>query len=228
MNARQDQTQVAVFDFDGTLIDGQSGALFTVYLFRRRLMGLARAARLGWWGARYKFHLPYRQDEAREVVFGALRELSTEDADAVMRAFYREVLAPRYRPQTLEAVRARKEEGCVTLLVSATFDVIARCAAEELGLTDTLATRMARDAQDHYTGEVDGPVVAGPQKYRSVEAWCDEHLGQGAWRLAYAYADHYSDRDLLGRADHAFAVCPGKTLRPVAKREGWTICDWER
>ena len=67
------QQKVAVFDFDGTSIDGQSGSLFTRYLFSHGMMSPARLARLAWWGIRYKLHLPFRQDEAREVVFGALR-----------------------------------------------------------------------------------------------------------------------------------------------------------
>ena len=34
------------------------------------------------------------------------------------------------------------------------------------------------------------------------------------------------DRDLLARAGTAVAVCPGKTLRLLAKRRGWQILDW--
>ena len=45
--------------------------------------------------------------------------------------------------------------------------------------------------------------------------------------LAYAYGDHHSDVDLLSRAKEAFAVCPGSTLRPIAKKRGWQILDWD-
>ena len=51
--------KVAIFDFDGTIVDGQSGALFTTYLLRHGIMRLPRALHLGWWGLRYKLHLPY-------------------------------------------------------------------------------------------------------------------------------------------------------------------------
>lgn len=225
--AERPMRQVAVFDFDGTSIDGQSGALFTTYLFRNRLMSPARLARLAWWGIRYKLHLPYRQGEARELVFGALSEMTNDEVDAVMRRFYAEVLAPRYRPQAVEEVRLRKAEGCVTLLVSATFEAIAAAAAAAMGMTAAIATRMKRDANGNYTGEVDGPVIAGIEKYRAVERWCNESLGAGCWELTWAYADHHTDKDLLARAKNPRAVCPGKTLRPVAKREGWIICDWD-
>ena len=93
--------RVAVFDFDGTSIEGQSGSLFTRYLFSRGLMSPLRLAKLTWWGIRYKLHLPFRQDEARELVFGSLAGRTSEEVDAIMTGFHDEVLAPLYRPQAL-------------------------------------------------------------------------------------------------------------------------------
>ena len=220
-------TRVAVFDFDGTSISGQSGALFTRYLLFRRLMSPPRALRLIWWGIRYKLHLPYRQDEARELVLGALSEMSAPEVDELMVRFHDEVLRPRYRPQALEELARCQGEGMVALLVSATFEAMAAQAARIMGFDGYAATRMVRDAQGNYTGAVDGPVVAGAEKYRAVVRWCDQHLGEGAWRLERAYGDHHTDKDLLSHARVAVAVCPGKTLRVLAKRRGWTIADWD-
>lgn len=220
-------TQIAVFDYDGTSVDGQSGSLFTTYLLSHGIMSLPRGLRLGWWGIRYKLHLPYRQDEARELVFGALGEMEPERIAEVMRSFHDEVLGKKYRQAAIEEVARRRAEGCVTLLVSATFDIIADAAAEVLGVDAVIATHMEKDAQGRYTGRVEGTVVAGAQKYLAVAEWCDEKFGAGAWRLAYAYGDHHSDEDLLSRAGEAFAVCPGQSLKSAAKKRGWQILDWD-
>lgn len=226
-NTADTRHKVAVFDFDGTSIRGQSGSLFTRYLLLNRRMSPLRLARLAWWGIRYKLHLPYRQDEARELVFGALRGLDSEAVDRVLERFHDEVLSPRYRDRALAEVARCREEGMVTLLVSATFEPIAAVAARRMGVDGFAATRMERDAHGSYTGRVEGPVLAGPEKYRAVTRWCDERLGPGAWELARAYADHHSDVDLLERATEAFAVCPGKTLRLSARRHGWPVLDWD-
>lgn len=220
--------QVAVFDFDGTSVDGQSGTLFTTYLLRHRIMKLSRALTLGVWGIRYKFHLPCRQSQARELVFGALTQMDAADVDKIMYQFHDDVMLPRYRRAALAEVARRREEGCVTLLVSATFEPIAQAAASKLGVDAFIATKMERDAQGNYTGQVEGEVLAGDEKYRSVEIWCDANLGKGAWELAYAYGDHHTDEDLLAHAREAFAVCPGNTLKPVAKKNGWHILDWDK
>lgn len=46
-----------------------------------------------------------------------------------MHRFHDEVLLPRYRAKAREEVARRRAEGCVTLLVSATFKAMADVAA---------------------------------------------------------------------------------------------------
>ena len=219
--------KIAVFDFDGTVISGQSGFLFSAYLLRRHLSSVSRTLKLMWWGARYKLHLPQRQEEARELVVGALTQYSIEFANAVMHDFHREVIEGMYRPQALEEVRRRQAEGCCVLLVSATFEPIAELAAKKLGVDAFLATKMQVGADGHYTSKVDGPVIEGAQKLVSATEWCNQHYGKGNWELAYAYGDHYSDATLLSAAQTPCAVCPGPTLTRLASKRGWTILNWE-
>ena len=144
--------KVAVFDFDGTSIDGQSGgALHQVPPVPRPHVPAA-GLRLIWWGVRYKLHLPYRQDEARELVLGALSEMSAPPDRRAHGAFPRpRVLRPRYRSQALEELARCRESGMVCLLVSATFDAIAAQATRIMGFDGYAATCMERDSHGHYT-----------------------------------------------------------------------------
>ena len=225
--AADTRRRVAVFDFDGTSIEGQSGALFTRYLLSHKMMSPLRLARLVWWGARYKLHLPHDQDQARELVFGALRRLSSQEVDELMLRFHDEVIVPLYRPRALREVAWCHEKGFVVLLVSATFAPIAEVAARRLGADGFVATQMERDERGRYTGRVEGVVVEGAEKCRAVEAWCNERLGAGAWVLERAYADHHSDTPLLEAVRAPRVVCPGKTLALTARRRGWPVLDWE-
>ncbi|MCI6548736.1 MAG: haloacid dehalogenase-like hydrolase, partial [Coriobacteriaceae bacterium] len=131
-----------------------------------------------------------------------------------------------YRPGVASEVAKRHGEGCVTLLVSATFAPIAADAAKTLGVDACIATGMERDADGNYTGRVEGAVVQGPEKVAAVTRWADAHLGRGAWTLAYAYGDHHTDSALLSAAARGYAVCPGETLRKLARQQGWEILDW--
>lgn len=218
---------LAVFDFDGTVINGQSGLLFSKYLFSQGYLSTAKAMRLVWWGARYTLHLPYRQGESREIIFDALSSLKPDQVAKLMHTFHDTVLVPRYRSAALAEVARRKEDGCITLLVSATFLDIARAAARYIGVDDLVATDMELDENGDYTGEVEGEVIAGPAKTRAVESWANEHIGEGKWYIAWAYGDHHSDQDLLGSANKAFAVSPGATLKRASRRKNWEILDWK-
>ncbi len=221
------QVQLAVFDYDGTIIDGQSGSLFSTYLLRHGLLSKRTAARLVWWGARYKLHLPFRQDESRELIFRDLGSHGYDRTIEIMRDFVREDLVPLERADAVAEVARRAEQGMKTVLVSATFHEVARIAAERLGMDGVAATRMERDASGAFTGRVQGEVVAGPGKVRAVTAWANDQFGEGGWQIACAYGDHFTDEPLLELARDPFAVCPGTTLKRDARRLGWQILDWK-
>ncbi len=223
----QQVKRIAVFDLDGTSLRGQSGALFSVYLWKRGLVSPRRTLALTAWAAKYKLHLLHDQNRSRELVFGALKGMTASQIEQVMDDFCDEVIIPRIRPAAVREVARLKAQGVVTVLVSATFERIAERSARVLGVDGWVATKMEKDAAGNYTGRVEGEVTAGPGKIRATARWCDEHLGPGQWEIAYAYGDHYTDQELLALAETACAVCPTRTLRRMANRAGWAILDWD-
>ena len=219
-------TKLAVFDFDGTTISGQSGALFSQYLFAHGYLSKKAAAKLMWWGVRYKLHLPYNQDEPREAIFMDLKCLDPRQISSIMRNFHGEKLVPRYKKQAIDEIKKRKAEGCHVLLVSATFHEIAEAAGEYMGVDDVIATHMQVDDMGRFTGKVDGIAIEGEAKPQAVRKWANSKYGNGKWELTYAYGDHHSDEELLSAAKHSFPVCPGETLKRIAKKNNWTILEW--
>ena len=183
---------------------------------------------LGWWGVRYKLGLPKRQNEARELVFGALAGHAADEVDSILSSFYDEVMADRVRPAAVREIARRREEGCETLLVSATFSVIARRAALAVGADGYIATEMERDDHGNYTGRVLGTVVEGAEKVWASVRWCDAHYGPGTWEFAYAYGDHRSDLGILSVArEGAFAVCPNHAMAGMSRARDWQVLDWD-
>lgn len=221
-----DGYHLAVFDLDGTSIDGQSGELFTRYLFSHGLVSPWNILRLIWWGLRYRLHLPHRQEEAHEVLFKAFDGKDFKSTSELMRNFHDEKLLPRYRPEVFDEIKKRKEEGCIVLLVTATFSGIAEVAGEYLGVDGVAATHMALDVAGLFTGGVEGEVVQGEAKLLAVYEWAKAKIPGSFWELSYAYGDHHSDRALLQAAQTGFAVCPGVTLKRHARKRGIQILHW--
>lgn len=218
--------RIAAFDYDDTIINGQSGALIGLYLCRRRLLPYRAALKLAGWGARYKLRLPHNQAQARELVFTRLRNYTPAEVEVIMADFHREILVPRVRRDARAEIERRRAEGCFLLIVSASFSCVIRPACAYLGMDGYVATHMALDERGRYTGRVSGAVTEGPAKAEGICRFADERFGPGGWELAYAYGDHHSDRPMLKAAQHAFAVDADATLRRMARKQGWPQLEW--
>lgn len=221
-----DKVQVAVFDFDGTSIEGSSPSwLVNRLIFTRKITPIT-SLKIGFWGIAYKWHLPQNEAWVRGQVFTAFEGKPKEEVDRYLRDFYDEWIARRFRPKADEAMRERAEEGCEVIVVSATFEPIVLRAMESHPFKHQISTRMKVAEDGTYSREVDGRPIEGAEKLIALKHWCDGHYGEDKWELAYAYGDHHSDEPLLAAAKHPFAVSPNTGMTKIAKQRQWPILDW--
>lgn len=222
----RDLVKLAVFDYDGTLIDAQSGTQFTKYLFFNGIISPWNTAKVILWGARYVLHLPHDQAAVRGYLVDDLSHHTRAEILQMMADFHDQVLTKFYRPSGLRQIERCRDEGCVCVLASATFYGIAERACEYAGLDAFLATRMESSADGKFTGRVEGAVMEGAEKPKAVAEWADKTYGPGNWVIEYAFGDHHSDEEMLEAARCPSAVNPGRTLRSIAKKRGWPILEW--
>lgn len=218
--------ELAVFDFDGTCIDGNSPVMLVNYLFWKGRVRPSVLARIIAWGIAYKLHLPQNEAWVRSLVFASYDGTDKTTADQQMYEFYDKCVAKRIRPKAREVMQEHLDAGREVWLVSATFDPIAVRANGDLPFNFHCATKMRVDSNGRYTCEVEGHPVEGIEKLRQIEDCANKVHGEGNWHLSYAYGDHYSDAPLLEAADHSYAVTPGPTLARYAEKQGWQILDW--
>lgn len=218
--------RLAVFDFDGTSIGGNSPVLLCRYLVKRKMLRKSVVLRILLWAAAYSLRLPQNESWVRGLVFTAFEGKPREQVDEFLFRFYDEVIRERFRPQADEEMCRRRREGCVVMVVSATFEPIILRAMEHHPFDCQISTRMEVASDGTYTTRVEGKPVEGAEKLAAVRRFADERYGAGSWVLEAAYGDHHSDRVLLRAARKAYAVDPDRPLRRTAKRNGWTILDW--
>ncbi|MDY2626519.1 MAG: HAD-IB family hydrolase [Coriobacteriales bacterium] len=217
---------IAVFDFDGTIIDGQSSVALVLLLIRKRLMSLPEAVPVGWWGLRYKLHLPHEQYEVRSRVFEKLLPLTVDEVDRLCDELYRKKLVPEMREQAVNIIERYKSHGVEVLIVSASFESIISRVSRGLGVHQISTKMKVKD--NHYTPELAAAPVEGYEKPHQLKEWANERYGEGGWRLVAAYGDHHTDIPLLSMAEHGYAVEPDWLLGQMAKSEGWTVLRWRR
>lgn len=217
---------VAVFDFDGTSVNGNSPVLLVWYLTKLRMLPASTIARIMGWGVRYKLRLPQNEAWVRGLVFSAFEGKPVREVDAFLMEFYDKKIDALFRPEAEAAMLDHRAAGDTVLVVSASFEPIVQRAMRFRPIDGQTSTRMKATERGLYTCEVDGLPVEGAEKPQAIQRWCDARFGAGAWELTYAYGDHHSDRPMLAAARHAFAVDPDRPLRRTARSQGWTVLDW--
>lgn len=218
--------EIAVFDFDGTSIEGNSPVILVRHLFRNGLLKKRALTRILLWGAAYKLRLPQNESWVRGVVFSSFEGQGQHEVDAFLERFYDEHIDHLFRAQADKAIQAHRAAGREVWAVTATFEPIIRQAMKRHGYTREFSTRMAVDEEGRYTCQVEGLPVEGEEKLHVVTRYADEAYGKGNWKITHAYGDHHSDRALMAAAEHPCAVTPDRPLRRHAKSLGWEIAAW--
>ena len=223
----KNKVKIAVFDFDGTSIEGSSPSWLVNRLIRERKISPITSLKIGFWGLAYKWRLPQNEAWVRGQVFRAFEGKQQADVDRYLVGFYDKYIAKRFRPKADEAMRACADEGCEVIVVSASFEPIVVRAMENHPFSHQISTRMRVADDGTYTREVEGRPIEGDEKLVALRHWCDGHYGEGNWEIAYAYADHHSDKPLLEAAMHPFAVTPNTGMSRIAREKAWPVLDWE-
>lgn len=218
--------QVAVFDFDGTSINGNSPVLLVDYLRERKMLKTSELLRIGLWALAYKLRLPQNEEWVRGLVFRAFAGKSTQQVNAFFREFYAAHIEPRFRRAADEEMQRLSAEHKEIIMISASFDPLVRCVLDYHPIQYQCSTHMKIANDGTYLPEVDGIATEGMQKLVALRELCDRVYGKDKWELYAAYGDHHSDRPLLQAARHAYAVCPDRPLLRTARAQGWSVLRW--
>jgi len=193
-------SDIAAFDFDGTLTRGGSVFPFLVAVAGRgRVLaataalspGLALAATTGGDHA----------DRAKESLF--VRVLGGTDAeqfDAAGVAFARHHLRTRLRPDAARRLAWHQARGDRIVIVSASPESYVREAGRLLGVDGVVATQLAVE-DGRITGYYEGKNCRGPEKLRRLQEWAAAS-GEAPDRI-WAYGNSRGDLRMLDAADVA-------------------------
>ena len=209
----------ALFDVDGTLIARNSASLYIRHL---RRTGQARRRDVAWtlyYLLRYKFgrlDIDATLQESMRFVAGKAERAIRDDAAG----WYVRDVRPLIYPQMAAVVRAHREAGHVTALVTSATRYLADPLAEELGVDHVLVTQLVvRDGL--FTGEAVRPVCYGAGKVGWTQRFAAaEGVDLGA---SYFYTDSITDMPLLEVVGHRRIVNPDPPLRRIALHRHWPI-----
>jgi len=214
---------IAFFDFDETLIVGNSGRLWIRRELRAGHISRVQFLRAAAWMLRYKLGWA-SMDDALRTAIGSLRGQPEQALRERTRAFYETEVRMLYRTGARPALERHRARGDAIVLLTASSLYLSELVAQELGLDDVLCNRFEVDDAGAHTGRPVGRLCFGAGKLGYAEAYAE----QRGVSLAdcWFYTDSHSDLPVLERIGHPVVVNPDPRLRREAERRGWPVEWW--
>lgn len=199
---------IAVFDFDGTLITGDSIVRYLRYAIRQGKLSVFSVPRLLWLGLIGKLGL-MSAEEAKSRSLSFLMRMSSGEQELFNRAFCREELAPRLYVKGLTRMKAHQERGEPVILLSASPSCYLKYMRLHLPVTAVLASPTDRQGRVSLN-------LRGQQKRRHLQQWTEDEGIPVDWENSSAYGNSASDLPVMRLCGHALMVNPKPAMRRQA------------
>lgn len=207
--------QTAVFDCDGTLWDGDSGADFFYWEIER---GLIPDAVARWAVPRYQDYKAGKVDE--ETMCGEMVAINSGIPEQLLEEaaeeFFSAVVEPRIFPEMQQLTRLLYEAGCDLWAVSSTnvWSICAGVRRFKIPANRVLAVTLE--------------IENGCATNKLIQVPTDEGKAVAIRKYVAApvdvcFGNSIHDAAMLELSSRAFAVGPTVALEGIAEKKGWTV-----
>lgn len=215
--------QLALFDLDNTLLDGDSDFEWAQFLIKKGAVDPELQAAKN---AEFYEHYKAGTLDIHAFLDFQLAPLARHPRTQ-LDDWHREFMADHIRPIMLDRARAlvqqHRELDHLCAIVTATNAFVTGDIAREFGIPHLIATIPGcRDGQ--FTGKPIGTPSFQRGKIERVEAWLESlGLWQGSFAARWFYSDSHNDLPLLEWSTHPVAVDADNTLAARATAAGWPV-----
>ncbi|MFA6428474.1 MAG: HAD-IB family hydrolase [Candidatus Buchananbacteria bacterium] len=211
-------SELVFFDVDNTLVSGQTQEYLIKYLFKCGRISFWFLLKLYFWFLLYRLGLIRDTIKIREKTFKLVSGWDNEETKQLLEDFFNREIKEKIFPQAIEIINSYQKEGRRVVLLSASLKPLIEIIGKWFNITDVVAVEL-ETKNKKYTGKILGSVVYGQQKVEALKNIINRYNPE---RLI-AYADHYSDLELLRFVSEPHVVNPDKKILVIAKKNNWPI-----
>jgi HAD superfamily hydrolase (TIGR01490 family) len=207
--------RVAVFDCDGTLWSGDSGADFFYWQIDRGMFphGVAERA-----AARYADYKQGNVDE--EVMCGEMVTInngnSVQTLQEAAEEFFSSMVEKRIFPEMLRLTRELESIGCEVWAISSTNEWVVREGVKRFGIPRRRVLAASVHIEEGQITDRLIRVPSGPGKAIAIAEVVQKQVD-------VCFGNSVHDVAMLEVARHAFAVNPNPDLETIAQENNWQI-----
>ncbi len=206
---------VAVFDCDGTLWSGDSGADFFYWQIERGMFPHDVAERAA---ARYADYKQGKVDE--DTMCGEMVTInaghSVQTLQEVAEEFFSSIVEKRIFPEMLRLTRELASLSCEVWAVSSTNDWVVREGVKRFGIPRRRVLAASVHIEDGQITDRLIRVPSGPGKAKAIAEVIQKPVD-------VCFGNSIHDAAMLELARHSFAVNPNPDLEKIAQEKGWQI-----
>ncbi|MDR2227486.1 MULTISPECIES: HAD family hydrolase [Providencia] len=218
------QNQLAIFDLDDTLIQGDSSVLWTQYLWDKQIISDPQFV---------------EADKAMMVQYNAgtldmptylkfnlqtLADIKTEQVDIWLDDFVQSVILPRIYPEAIQTIARYRAKGIPIIVISATVSFIVKKIADQLNADVAMGIDI-KQQNDCYTTEIEGIPTFKEGKVKRLMNWVRHQPITDAY--VYFYTDSANDLPMCQFADETFIVNGDPRLLKAANENNWPQYQWD-
>lgn len=214
---------LAIFDLDNTLLDGDSDYNWGLFLIKEGLVDKKTHE-----DSNKKFYADYNLGkldiyEFCEFQFQFFKNNSRQLTDELLNRYINEVTSTMITKKARQLVTKHKNNGDKLLIITATNSYITKPISKLLGINDLIGTDL-EEVNEEFTGKVKGIPSFKEGKIERLNIWLEkEKLSSKDFEKIYFYSDSQNDLPLLRIVSNPVAANPDEVLREEAIKNKWPI-----
>lgn len=218
---------IALFDLDGTIINGDSNSLFMKCLKKHGLSPTIKNTNPNEPSMLQQF-FDGTLDIFKyyEMFLSSIKGYTLEELEPIINEYLNDYLKPNVYQESLDLIREYKRKHHKVIIVSATTEIIVRpIATRVLEADDFISTRAVFDENGRITGTVYPDISHQEGKVKRLKALCQEKNYD--LTDSHGYGDSINDLPMLEYVTHPHIVNAHPTLLKIGKDRGWDIIDFK-
>ena len=212
---------LAIFDLDNTLLDGDSDYNWGLYLVKKGYLDEGEYKEQN-----QKFFEEYQVGKLdifafAEFQFRFLKNNTRKFLNDVRSDYINEIIKPMILKKAVDLVKQHKEAGDRLLIITATNSFITKPIGELFGIDELIGTD-PEENEGEFTGKVKGTPSFKEGKVTRLFDWLDEkNLKLADFEKTFFYSDSHNDLALLEVVTNPVVVNGDKILLEKAQEKNW-------
>ncbi len=214
---------LAIFDLDNTLLNGDSDYNWSLFLIKKGILDQSIYEQQN-----EEFFKDYQTgsldiDAYAEFQFKPLRENERLFLNDLRDEYVATIIRPMITEKAKGLVNEHRSQGDQLLIITATNSFITKPIAALFGIEELIGTDL-EEINNQFTGKIKGVASFQEGKVTRLNQWLDDkHLTLAQFDKTFFYSDSKNDLPLLKIVSHPVAVNPDATLNAEAKKNNWPI-----